>query len=256
MVVCSRGVNSRFRHLMSDLIDLLPQCKKESKLEKKEVKSVINDLCFQRSCNNCIFFEQRKSHDYYMWLMKSPEGPTIKFAVHNIHTADELKLTGNCLKYSRPLLSFDKSFDSSPFMQLTKDMLHQAFNTPKNHPKSKPFIDHVISFAYYDDRIWFRNYQVVNQHEEKFTEEDDIEKLVLIEIGPRFCLQPIKAFEGTMCGEALYQNAEFITPSKLRGKKYSDFLKKRQEKSLRKSRKTHLHKHGQDPDGYLQDAFI
>jgi ribosome biogenesis protein BRX1 len=79
---------------------------------------------------------------------------------------------------------------------------------------------------------------------------------MLIEIGPRFCLQPIKAFDGTLSGDALWQNEEYISPSKLRGKKYSDFLKKRQEKSLRKSRKEHLSKVGQDPDGYLQDAFI
>jgi ribosome biogenesis protein BRX1 len=83
-------------------------------------------------------------------------------------------------------------------------MLAQTFSTPKNHPKSKPFIDHVLSFSYYDNRVWFRNYQVVNQHEEKFTETDDIEKLMLIEIGPRFCLQPIKAFDGTMGGDALW----------------------------------------------------
>ena len=31
-----------------------------------------------------------------------------------------------------------------------------------------------------------------------------IEKLVLIEIGPRFALNPIKAFEGSMGGEALW----------------------------------------------------
>ncbi len=35
----------------------------------------------------------------------------------------ELKLTGNCLKGSRPLLSFDKTFESMPHWQLTKDML-------------------------------------------------------------------------------------------------------------------------------------
>ena len=159
--------------------------------------------------------------------MKSPEGPSIKFAFHNINTADELKFTGNCLKFSRPLHSFDNSFDTTPLLQSIKEMLHQAFNTPKNHPKSKPFIDHVISIAFYDGRVWFRNYQVVNQHEEKFTDKDDIEKLMLIEIRPRFCLQPIKAFDRSLSGEALWQNEEYITPSKLRGKRYTDFLKKR-----------------------------
>jgi ribosome biogenesis protein BRX1 len=56
--------------------------------------------------------------------MKSPEGPSIKFSVQNIHTADELKMTGNCLKYSRPLLSFDSSFNAEPYLQLMKEMLH------------------------------------------------------------------------------------------------------------------------------------
>jgi hypothetical protein len=37
-----------------------------------------------------------------------------------------------------------------------------------------------------------------------FTEKDDIEKLMLIEIGPRFCLMPIKAFEDTMGGMPLW----------------------------------------------------
>ena len=204
LILCARGVNSRFRHLMNDLMDLMPHCKKENKIDRKVAKDYINDLCFQRSCNNCVFLEARKKKDFFLWVMKSPVGPSIKFSVQNIHTSDELKLTGNCLKFSRPLISFDKSFNNEPHLVLMKEMLHQAFNTPKNHPKSKPFIDHVISFNYYDNRVWFRVYQVVNQHEEKFTEKDDVEKLTLIEIGPRFCLQPIKIFDGTMSGDSLW----------------------------------------------------
>jgi len=73
---------------------------------------------------------------------------------------DELKLTGNCLKFSRPMVSFDGHFDDPnlPHLQLAKEMLSHTFNTPKNHPKSKPFIDHVIAFTYFDGKIWFRNY--------------------------------------------------------------------------------------------------
>ena len=80
-MLCARGVNSRFRHLMNDLIDMLPHSKKESKIERKIAKDYINDLCYQRSCNNCIFLEARKQTDFFMWVMKSPEGPSIKFAV-------------------------------------------------------------------------------------------------------------------------------------------------------------------------------
>ena len=38
--------------------------------------------------------------------------------------------------------------------------LLQIFSTPCYHPKSKPFIDHILSFSIEDNRIWFRNFQV------------------------------------------------------------------------------------------------
>ena len=141
---------------------MLPNTKKESKLNRKDAGDVIDDMCFELSCNNFLFFEQHKQTDLFMWASKSPSGPSVKFLVTNIHTSDELKLAGNCLKFSRPLLSFDKEFDQSPHMKLMKEMLSQIFNTPKNHPKSKPFIDHVLSFNYIDGRIWFRTYQIMN----------------------------------------------------------------------------------------------
>jgi len=129
------------------------------------------------------------------------------------------------------------------------------FNTPKNHPKSKPFIDHVLSFKLHDNRIWFRAYQIMNQHEEKFTETDDIEKLVLIEIGPRMTLQPIKLFDGSLGGRALWQNKSFISPSKQRGKNMGEYLKKRDAKADRKTNHKKLMKEGRDDDSYLSDAF-
>lgn len=126
-------------------------------------------MCYERSCNNFVYFESRnhKVSDMFMWISKSPSGPAFKFMVENIHTHDELKLTGNCLKYSRPFISFDGHFDDpkKPWLSLCKELLSQTFNTPKNHPKSKPFIDHVISFTYFEDKIYFRNYQVLNQNE-------------------------------------------------------------------------------------------
>lgn len=36
----------------------------------------------------------------------------------------------------------------------------QIFSTPCFHPKSKPFVDHILSFSIEDNRIWFRNFQV------------------------------------------------------------------------------------------------
>ena len=234
---------------------MVPNTKRESKVNRKDAVSVVDDIAFERSCNNVMFFEQRKHKDLYMWLCKSPSGPSAKFLIQNICTTEELKLTGNCLKFSRPLLSFDKGFDKQVSLRLMKELLCQIFTTPKNHPKSKPFIDHVLSFKLHDNRIWFRAYQILNQHEEKFTEKDDIDKLVLIEIGPRMTLQPIKIFDGSLGGRALWQNSIFVGPNKARGKRMEEYIKKRDEKAIRKGTLKKLQKEGQDEDSYLEDAF-
>lgn len=92
----------------------------------------------------------------------------------------ELKMIGNCLKGSRPLVLFDKNFDTEPQYRLMKELFSQVFGTPKGHPKSKPFFDHIFSFFIVDKRIWFRNFQIVFNSIDKKTEELD-----LVEIGPR-----------------------------------------------------------------------
>jgi hypothetical protein len=78
----------------------------------------------------------------------------------SVHTMGELRMTGNCLKGSRAILSFDGDFEASPMLKLTKTMLSQTFNVPNKHPKSKPFFDHIFTFSHVDGRIWFRNFQV------------------------------------------------------------------------------------------------
>ena len=46
--------------------------------------------------------------------------------MENVHTKGELKMTGNCLKASRPLLSFDKNFDAHPHLLLIKELFIQV----------------------------------------------------------------------------------------------------------------------------------
>ena len=94
-----------------------------------------------------------------------------------------------------------------------------------------------------------------SQNEEMFKHTDDIDKLVLVEIGPRFSLTPIKAFDGSLGGDALWQSGTYITPSKLRSKKYESFQKKRDEKEAAKAYKQDILEQGKHPDAYLQDAF-
>lgn len=201
LIFASRGISFRDRHLMNNLKTLLPHSKSDSKKEKKSPLLLINEICEMKNCNNCIYFENKKHHDLYMWISNVPNGPSAKFLVENVHTMEELKLTGNCLKASRPILSFDKNFDSEPHLALLKEVFIQVLGTPRNHPKSQPFFDHVFNFKLLDNRIWFRNYQI----------EDDGASLV--EIGPRFTLNLIKIFDGSFCGSVLYTNTNYITPS-------------------------------------------
>ena len=234
LVVASRGVSHQERIVMNNIISLMPHSKKECKIDRKAAFSELNEICYNHSCTNCVYFEHRK-REFLMWVFRSPDGPTLKFQINHVHTYEEPKLSGNCLKYSRPLLNFDKSFDNtdSPHLNLIKEMFTHIFNTPKNHPKSKPFYDHVISFSNYHGTIFFRNYQIVNDVKEKFTNNDEANKMQLIEIGPRFSLKLIKIFHGTLGGKTLFTNPLYTSPMEVLRKNANEY-KERQLKLQKK----------------------
>ncbi|BBH01823.1 Ribosomal RNA processing Brix domain protein [Prunus dulcis] len=149
LVTCSRRISYRYRHLMLNVVDLLPHCKKDNKVESKSSNgATLNELVDLKSCSSCMFFE--------------------------------------------------------------------IFGIPKEHRKSKPYHDHVFVFSIVDDHIWFRNYQV----------------------GPRFCLNPIKIFGGSFGGPTLYENPFYISPNQIRAlekkKKAGHYVKKVKAKTRRK----------------------
>ncbi|WIA41576.1 hypothetical protein OEZ86_008940 [Tetradesmus obliquus] len=213
LVLGTRGITYRSRHLMSDFISLLPHSKKDVKLDTKSDRGVINEVAEEKGCSSVLFFEARKRQDLYLWMAKSPDGPTVKFLVLNVHTMDELKLTGNHLKGSRPVLSFDAAFDAQPHTQLLKEQLAQVFGTPRGHHRVKPFFDHVLSFTLADGCVWLRNYQVVMPLDKK---KADPSNVTLVEVGPRAALRPIRIFEGSFGGPVLYDNPEFVAPNVMR----------------------------------------
>ncbi|KAL3901745.1 MAG: hypothetical protein SGCHY_000373 [Lobulomycetales sp.] len=236
LILSSRGIIHRFRHLMSDLHVLMPHSRKENKLDTKQRLGVINELAELSNCNNALFFEVRKHKDLYMWLAKTPNGPSVKFHVQNIHTMDEMKMAGNCLKGSRPILSFDSSFekalhgtDSSHLahLPLIKELLTHAFATPKTSRKIKPFIDRVVCFSLCDGRIWFRNFQIVQENSTvaagaaSVPDLDSLDNLEdsgvkLVEIGPRFVLSIHRVFDGAFGGRTLYENPNYVSPNTMR----------------------------------------
>ncbi|KAI4352320.1 hypothetical protein L6164_006584 [Bauhinia variegata] len=240
LVACSRRISYRYRHLMLNLVSLLPHCKKDNKVESKETKgSTLNELVELRNCSSCLFFECRKQKDLYLWMAKCPSGPSVKFLVSAVHTMEELKLTGNHLKGSRPILTFSSNFEKDAHWKLLKEMLFQIFGTPKEYRKSKPFYDHVFVFSIVDDHIWFRNYQISVPHNESDKlPRGGLEKMTLIEVGPRFCLNPIKIFGGSFGGPTLYENPFYVSPNQIRAlekrKKAGKYAKKVKAKTRRK----------------------
>lgn len=219
LVISSRGITYRHRHLISDLLSLLPHARKEPKFDTKKNLYQLNEVAELYNCNNIFFFECRKHQDLYLWIAKPPNGPTLKFHIQNLHTLDELNFIGNCLKGSRPILSFDKLFENNDHFKLLKEMFVQTFGVPPNARKLKPFIDHVMTFAIVDGKIWIRNYQINETLETKENEdgdEVDVDSLNLVEIGPRLVLTLITILEGSFGGPKIYENKEYVSPNFVR----------------------------------------
>lgn len=144
---------------------------------------------------------------------------------------EELHFTGNCLKGSRPILSFDATFETQPHLKVIKELFLHTFGVPQGARKSKPFIDHVMAFTVADGKIWVRNYQISEvEKTEKDTEAEEKEKasakksklglkdtdVNLVEIGPRFVLTPIIIQEGSFGGPIIYENRQFVSPNQVR----------------------------------------
>ncbi|KAH6851008.1 Brix domain-containing protein [Chaetomium sp. MPI-CAGE-AT-0009] len=233
LILSSRGVTYRHRHLLNDLAAMLPHGRKDVKFDSKSKLYQLNELAELYNCNNVLFFEARKGKDLYMWLSKVPNGPTVKFHAQNMHTMEELHFTGNCLKGSRPILSFDGAFETEPHLRVIKEIFLHIFGVPQGARKSKPFIDHVMGFTVADGKIWIRNYEVREVEKVKGEggdEEEEVAKskgrkskggdsdtdISLVEIGPRFVLTPIIIQEGAFGGPIMYENKRFISPNQVR----------------------------------------
>jgi ribosome biogenesis protein BRX1 len=228
---------------------LAPFSSADAKLDSKSALHLINELSDLHSCNNTLYFEARRHEDLYLWASKSPNGPSAKFHVQNIHTMDELKMTGNCLKGSRGLVSFCGGWEGEQWLLMKEMLTHvslllstqplisslgdsrssplavlllhkdlaltppafvsyrnheQMFSVPKTSRRTKPFIDHILTFSLLDDKIWFRNFQIV---EKDPMTPNGPPVTTLVEIGPRFVLTPIRVFEGSFSGATVFENA-------------------------------------------------
>lgn len=195
LVLCSRGVNHQDRHLMLDLRQVIPHSKKDCKFDKKDSLTSLNEVAGLSTCDKCLYFENRKGKLLYLWASNINGGPSAKFLVSGVHTMADIKLIGNCLRGSRPILSFDQQFEKIPHLSLIKELFIQIFNVPYKHPKSQPFVDHVMTFTFLDGHIWIRNYEILDQ----------VEK-TMAEIGPRMVLMPMLILSASFHGKPIWAN--------------------------------------------------
>ncbi|KAL9015818.1 MAG: hypothetical protein Q9185_006810 [Variospora sp. 1 TL-2023] len=270
LILSSRGITHRHRHLLNDLYALLPHSRKDAKLDTKTKLYQLNELADLYNCNNVLFFEARK-----------------------VHTTSELHFPGNCLRGSRPILSFDATFTTSPHLLLIKELLTHIFGVPKGARKTKPFVDHVMGFTIADSKIWIRCFEIretavtkaqQQQQQSSNNEEGDGNKnkaskaikttgekaaggggdtkISLIEIGPRFILTPIVILEGSFGGPVIYENKEFVSPnqvrSELRLSKAGRYNQRSEQRIERQAKKGDLGlRTGQErPPGELEDKVL
>lgn len=106
----------------------------DSKLDSKSSLHLLNELADLHSCSNALYFEARRHEDLYMWASRTPNGPSVKCHVQNIHTMDELKMTGNCLKGSRGICVFDGEWEQNEEYKLLKEMFSHVSCDGKEKP--------------------------------------------------------------------------------------------------------------------------
>ncbi|KAF4656790.1 Ribosome bioproteinsis protein BRX1 [Perkinsus chesapeaki] len=97
----------------------------------------------------------------------------------------------------------------------SRGITSRMFGIPRNHPKSKPFYDHIMSFYWLDNKIWIRHYQISPESSPESTINNP-NKQTLTEIGPRMVLEPILILAGSFSGDVIYRNIRYESPTEIR----------------------------------------
>ena len=113
-------------------------------------------------------------------------------------------------------------------------------------------------------QIWVRNYQIVQEapanakqaKELKATEGNTSSTSTsLVEIGPRFVLNPIRIFRGAFGGQTLFQNPDYVSPNEIRAankrSKGMAYVDRKESQLQRKEREENI----MLPEDPLADVF-
>lgn len=144
----------------------------------------------------------KKNKNLYFFLRNSEGGPIFQFIINNLYSLKRSIFIGNAMKWSKPILTFDKNFLNIPHLRLLRSVLSKLVKSKVNHHNSEPYFDHMISFFYYNSKIWFRNYQINFFDKKKNLKKNPIQ---FIEIGPRFSLF-LRKLWGKNLNEIIYDS--------------------------------------------------
>lgn len=96
-----------------------------------------------------------------------------------------------------------------------------------------------ITFLSSNKQIWVRNYQIVEEHASNAKDAHHEKKMhgntyttSLVEIGPRFVLNPIRIFRGSFGGQTIYQNERYVSPNTTRATTLKDKGRSYEERKI------------------------
>ena len=197
LLLGTRGIKARHRHLLRDLKNLLPHAALGSKLDTEDGLSSVLQLCEDRMCGTSLLLDARDRRRLYMWAANCPDGPSIMFRILNVHTVAELKLEAHRVVDARNVLVFDRAFGGNASRRVMKAVLTQVFSVPRRPGSGPPTpVRHTLSFAWLDDKIWLRVYRIT--YGDAGTATD------IAEIGPRIVMRPIRIIASGFGGAILH----------------------------------------------------
>lgn len=249
----NRGMARQHAQVFDNIQDCIPHAKHENSMNKKHYHE-LEEIAEDRRCDTVGMIEtchkRQNENEAYFWIAACPSGPSINFYIHDAQSIENLRLIGNVMKGSRPILQFDPKFDDGGIFELAKLSLQRLFSVPYQDPHSKPFVDRTMMFTI-DDKglIIIRHYQI---HWSDVDSETD-----LAEVGPRITLEPNYVLAGVFKGHKIWKNEKFKSPYARRLEEKREEARRegelRDKKAIKEEKRMSLPEVDDDPN---RDLFV
>lgn len=222
LLLHNRGMIRQEAQVFDNFQACIPHAKSENSMTKKHYTE-LGEIAEDRRCDTIGMIEtchKRRIPEGYLWIAACPHGPSFNFYINDAQSIENLRLIGNAMKGSRPILQFDPKFDDGGVFELAKMSLQRLFSVPFQDKHSKPYVDRTMMFTIENGLIYIRHYQIQWGDGENDTD--------LAEIGPRVVLEPNFVLAGVFSGRKIWKNANFTGP-------YQEMVKEKRETAQRKN---------------------